>query len=312
MREEGSTPSRALLLSRKLRTAVACWKSSGPRGLAEAALSKLWPVLSPVAYKSLKMFLRLGYWPNIRNPRTLNEKIVHRQLFAPHPLASRVADKWRVREYVAERGLGDILNEVYFVTDDPDKIPFDDLPDRFVIKANHGCAMNYFVTDKQTLDRQGVIRLSREWLSLKYGKATRNYETHYDSIRPMVLVERFIGEGHGVPVDYKFYCFHQAALLVDVHVGRFANHTANLYDREWRDIGIRSEVPCGEVVPKPRNLQTMLQIAERLSGDFDFCRVDLYAPDAGRFLFGEITINPAAGLTRFIPREWDFRLGELW
>jgi len=300
------------LPGRYVRNAVARWKASGPKGLAEIAVVKLWPALSPVAYKSLRMRLHLGYWPNIRNPRTFNEKIAHRQLFAPNPLASLVADKWRVREYVAERGLAHILNEVYFVTDAPETIPFDDLPDRFVTKANHGSGWNIIAKDKSKLDRQEVIRQCREWLSLKYGKATRSYESHYDSIQPVILVEKLLEDRDGrVPLDYKFFCFHGRAQYV-VAIDRSASPTLNCYDREWQDMGFRMSYPIGKTVPKPALFDRMIEVAESLSVGFDFVRVDLYTPDSEIILFGEITVNSGGGLAKFTPRKWDFRFGELW
>ena len=297
------------------------WKAGGPGLLTRVAASRLvellHPVLPPVTYMTVGMMLRLGYWPHIANPRSFNEKIVHRQLFAPHPLASILADKWRVRQYVAERVSEDILNEVCFVTDDPERIPFDDLPDRFVIKANHGSGWIVFVKDKQALDRQKVVRLCRKWLSLKYSKVAHGYETHYDSIPPLIIVERYIQEGGlDVPVDYKFFCFHRTVHLIQVNSGRFTRHYENYMDREWKDTGAMQpewiELPRREVIPRPPRLAGMIQIAERLSGDLDFCRVDLYAPDPGRILFGEITLSPVGGLGRLVPRDWDFRLGELW
>jgi len=304
----------------QLGRAVDHWKTEGPGWAAQIAAAKfskfvevLHPVLSPMTYKSVQMLLNLGYWPNIRNPRTLNEKIAHRQLLVPHPLASLVSDKWRVRQYVAERGPANILNEVYFTTDDPERIPFDDLPDQFVIKANHGSGWNIFVTDKRTLDRKEVIRLCWDWLSHKYSKATRSHETHYDRIAPLILVERFIEDReHGVPVDYKFFCFHGSVHLVQVDLGRFGEHTRVLFDREWRDTSIQFLYPRRGAVPRPPRLAEMVRVAERLSVGFDFCRVDLYAPDPERILFGEITMNPEGGLGRLTPREWDFRLGKLW
>jgi len=303
------------LLTWKLRHAAEYWKSDGPAWVARVAATKLvellYPVLPPMTYMSLHMWLRLGYWPNIRNPRSFNERIVHRQLLAQHPLASLVADKWRVRQFVAERGCKDILTEVYFVTDDPEKIPFDELPDRFVIKANHGSGWNIIVKDKRTMDRHKVIRCCRKWLRLKYSRTTHSYETHYDSIPPLILVERLIEGEPYVPIDYKFFCFHGSAHLVQVDLGRFVSHTRTIYDRDWKDTGIRLAFPRGEVISKPPRLADMLTIAERLSGDLDFCRVDLYAPRPETILFGEITTNHGGGLERFVPREWDFRLGKL-
>lgn len=306
------------MLGPQLKHAAEYWKTCGPAWVARVAASKfvglLGPVLPPVVCKSAMMYLRLGYWPNIRNPRTFNEKVAHRQLFAPHPLGSLVADKWRVREYVAERGLRDILNEVYFVTDDPATIPFADLPDQFVIKANHGSGTNIIVKDRSKLKQKRVIRQCRKWLTQKSGKVTHNYETHYDGIAPLILVERYIEaeEGRGALTDYKLFCFRGLAQFIQVDLDRFVNHTRVIYDCEWRDTGMRYIYSRGELVPKPPRFEEMLRVVERLSADFDFCRIDLYAPEPERLLFGEITMNPQGGLGPFTPREWDFRLGELW
>jgi hypothetical protein len=305
------------LLIRKLKHAQDYWKNGGHRLVARVMANNLvewiYPVVPRTTYMSIRMLVRLGYWPNIHNPRSLNEKVVHRELFAQHPLASLVADKWRVRQYVAERGLGDILTEVYFDSDDPEKIPFDDLPDQFVIKANHGRDWNILVTDKRTLDRQAVIKQCREWLNLRYGKVTRNYELHYDSIPPRILVERFLrDEKYERPLDYKVDCFHGKALYIGVK----CNETRPIYsrfDRNWSQVRFaktgryRTDVPF----PRPALLERILDVAERLSSEIDYCRVDLYLVNDKELRFGEITMTPAGGQNP-ISREWDFRLGALW
>lgn len=55
----------------------------------------------------------------------------------------------------------------------------------------------------------------------------------------------------------------------------------------------------------------MIRIAETLATGFPFVRVDLYAGENGP-LFGEMTFAPGAGLSKFFPAEYDFRLGALW
>lgn len=282
-----------------------------------AAIKVLWlfySLLPPVTYKSIYMLLGLGYWPNIRQPRTLNEKIAHQQLLAPHPLAPLVCDKWRVREYVAEKGLAHILNEVYFVTDSPETIPFDVLPDRFVIKANHGSGMNLIVTDKHTLDRQKAIGLCRKWLSRRYGRVTRSYEMHYDSIPPSILVERFLDdEQYGIPLDYKVDCFHGRAYYIGVRRITPTGSYYSRYDREWKHFRFANRGPYnGDAeFPRPAKLEMLLDAAERLSDGMGFCRVDLYLVNSTDLFFGELTLHPSGGVNP-ISREWDFRLGELW
>lgn len=261
------------------------------------------------------MWLRVGYWPNIRNPQTFNEKIAHRQLFTPHQLAPFLADKWRVRKYVAERGFADILNEVYYVTEQPETIPFDDLPDKFVIKANHGCGLNIFVTDKKLLNREKTIKHCQNLLTLKYGRWRRNYELHYDNIPPLIMVERYIEDkNYGFPLDYKFFCFHGVVHYIQVDFDRFTRHTRIIYDKEWKDTGIMYAFPrpLGKSLSKPYNFNDMVIIAEKLSSGIDFCRVDLYNPAPDKIIFSEITFNPEGALGRFVPKEFDWIFGKLW
>lgn len=65
------------------------------------------------------------------------------------------------------------------------------------------------------------------------------------------------------------------------------------------------------VSPKPANYEEMKRIAEILSAEFDFVRVDLYEIN-GKVYFGEMTFTPGCGLCGFRPDAWDYTLGELW
>lgn len=304
------------MLKDQLKHAAQYWKTDGPawvaRVAAEKAVEQFWFLFPPLTYRSLRMYLRLGYWPDIEHPRTFNEKVAHRQVFVQHPLASLVADKWRVREFVAERGLAHLLNEVYCATDNPEEIPFGDLPDRFVIKANHGSHWNIIVKDKSSLDHPAVIRQCRKWLRQKYGKAGRCLETHYDSIKPMVLVEKLLEDRESAYLrDYKFYCFHGRVHHIYIFSPAPGGRTLNVYDRDWNEQGY-TYLARGTPAARPAALPAMLDAAERLSRDIDFCRVDMYLLDGEKLVFGEITMNPQGSLRRFRNKEMDLAYGELW
>lgn len=53
----------------------------------------------------------------------------------------------------------------------------------------------------------------------------------------------------------------------------------------------------------------MLRIAEKLSEDFPYVRVDLYSVD-GKVYFGELTFYPWSGYVQFSPDEFDYLMGE--
>lgn len=54
----------------------------------------------------------------------------------------------------------------------------------------------------------------------------------------------------------------------------------------------------------------MIEIAEKLSANLPFVRIDLYYVD-GRIYFGEYTFFPGNGIEEFNPEEWDLRLGKM-
>lgn len=53
----------------------------------------------------------------------------------------------------------------------------------------------------------------------------------------------------------------------------------------------------------------MVTIAERLSKDLKFLRVDLYNVN-GNLYFGELTFYPSSGFGKFTSDDWDLRLGK--
>ena len=89
-------------------------------------------------YLRMKYLLRLGKILNLKNPQTFNEKIQWLKLntYKGNPLVNQCADKYRVRDYVENCGCGEILNELYGVYDCVDDVPWDELPDQFVLKWN--------------------------------------------------------------------------------------------------------------------------------------------------------------------------------
>ena len=60
---------------------------------------------------------------------------------------------------------------------------------------------------------------------------------------------------------------------------------------------------------KPVNFDSMINIAKKLSRDFQFVRVDLYNID-GKIYFGELTFTPTSGKNPFYPLEKDLEISE--
>lgn len=281
-------------------------------GLATRVGRRIVPSLLSDTLVSVRLHRQVhGELPNLLFPKTFSEKVLVRKLFDGNPLLKQFADKYAVRSYVEGRLGPDVLPRLHFVTREPAEIPFDSLPDRFVVKPTHGCGWIEIVRDKARLDRDRLIETCRGWLRQNYYSRWR--ERVYREIEPRILVEELIDDDSGgAPLDYKLYVFHGRVETIEVISGRFSAIQVSNHDREWRrqEFQIAYEQSPVET-PAPRHLERLIEAAETLGRGIDFVRADFYhLPD--RIVFGELTTTPGAGLEVFRPRSYDRRFGDLW
>lgn len=235
-------------------------------------------------------------------------------LFDRNPLWTMCSDRIRVRNHVVERvGKGHLV-PLLWSGSNPEDIPFDDLPGKFVIKTNHGCGYNILVRDKTKLDQAETKRTLKKWLGENFCQDKYlGIAWGYKQITPMIIVELYLGNNGNIPEDYKFFCFSGRAEYCKVDFDRFDDHSELFFDRERNPIefygkGIKHYSGKFEL---PDNYQEMLRVAESLAWGIDFIRVDLYSVEA-RIYFGELTCYHGGGMIRIDPREYDYRFGEKW
>lgn len=274
---------------------------------------RLLPVLAHTHNRLIiahRMRRALSYRPNLTAPRTYNEKVAWRILNDRNPLIALTTDKLAARTYVLAKVGPDILVPVLGVYRRAAEIPWDTLPDQFVLKASHGCEMNIVVRDKTTVNEARVRRQADDWL--RHSFYEESWEWGYREIpRRLYVEELLIGENGDVPYDYKFIVFHGRVAMIRVHLNRFSDHRVNFYDPELRLLPVRQAYPTDDSFRPPAQVAEMVRIAERLAEDFDYARVDLYLVD-GQVRFGEITHYDGNATQDFQPAEFDAELGDLW
>ena len=231
-------------------------------------------------------------WPDFKHPQDLSERILAAMLKPDFVKYADLADKIKVRDYVRAKGLEAILLEQYGSWARPEDIDWDSLPEKFILKANNGCGGHVVCTDKATIDKNWVNTLMNENLNVKN---LSRVEPQYAAIEPRILCEELMGDGNVLPEDYKFMCVNGKVDHILVIGSRESGAKKCTMSKEWELRPYIHKEKWPETLPeKPQHLDEMIRMAEILSADFEFVRVDLY--DLGdRICFGELTFSPNGG-----------------
>lgn len=248
---------------------------------------------------------------NLDNPVTFNEKIQWLKLYNSIPIKTRLADKYLVREYVKNKIGKEYLIPLLGVYDKFEEINFGMLPDKFVIKCNHGSGYNIIVKDKSKLNLKDIQTTINNWMNINY-PFVYGMELHYRDIEPKIIIEEFMDDGTGDLKDYKITCFNGKPELIWVDSDRFTNHKRNLYDLNWKQLPykINSHYETFPSPEKPKNLKKLLKFASILSNNFIYVRVDFYIINQ-KIFFSEMTFASESGYGNIEPHNFDLYLGSL-
>ena len=246
------------------------------------------------------------------NPRKYTEKMQIEKLYNINPLKIQLTDKFAVRQWVEEKIGEEYLIPLLGSWDKFSDINFNELPDSFVLKTNHGSAMNAVVKNKHKFNKLVAKWHFDDWMKVDFAYYA-GLEMHYSQISPRkILGEQFIADSNGELNDYKFLCFHGKPYYCWVDTGRFTNHCRDIYDMGWKKQPWSQKYPMSnKEIPKPVNFDKMVEIVEILCEGIPQVRVDLYNVD-GKIYFGEMTFTSGTGYEKIDPPEYDLVLGNLW
>lgn len=265
-------------------------------------------------YCEQKAYAQLRYFPNLDEPKSMNEKLLWLALNYKNPHHKVASDKARAKEWIAERIGAEYVVPLIGAYTNVNDIDFDNLPDKFVVKANEGWGADevILIKDKSKYDIGRIKAHASSWL---YPWSSYYYNnmciTDEKPEKPMVVIEEYLEhEGSEYLDDYKFYCCNgEVKFALIVNDRGSAEQSRTFVDAEWNVLPVRRAGKFSSAVPKkPKNLEKMFELARVLSKEVPFVRIDFYNLD-GKIYVGEMTFTPGMFL-RFEPREWDYKLGE--
>ena len=257
-------------------------------------------------YYKQKMHKKL----NLDNPTDFNEKIQWLIVNKYNKKYGDLTDKYIVRKYITEKGFEDLLPKLYGIYNNADEIDLEKLPNKFVLKPNNGCGKVFVCKDKEKFDINNAKLVLNKGLNENF--SLNNLEYQYSYIEPKIICEELLEDGNlELPLDYKFYCYKGKVECILLCSNREKSLKLDYYDTDWNYLNYaKKEFRSNEEHKKPKNLKQMIEIASKLSEEFEFVRVDLYNID-GKIYFGELTFSPACGLVHYNTDESLNYLGSL-
>lgn len=259
---------------------------------------------APFKYDAIRYFRITGKKIDWKNPTNLSEKLLWLNRYDCTSLKVQCADKYRMKEYVADCGLDEINVPLIGVWDRVEDIEWDKLPNQFVLKTNHGCGTNIICKDKSLLNIEDTKQKLNNWLRIDFGKQYN--EHHYKYIKPCLFAEQYLPTLEVYQTDFKIQVINGEPYCILICADRDKSGRAKLfsYDLDWNRIALLNgeENTLERHFDRPKNLNKMLEYARILAKPFPYVRVDFYEVE-GKVYIGELTFTPYGNIMTYYKDE---------
>ena len=257
-------------------------------------------------------YQKLGKALNLSTPLTYNEKIQWSKLYDKDIRRTLYSDKLEVRKFVREKIGEEYLIPILGIWDDFLDINFNELPNKFVLKTNHGCGFNEIVTDKQQINIFKIMNKFKKWMEINFA-FKEGLELQYKNITPKIFAEQYLENNNSDIYDYKVFCFNGKPTYIMFLSERKKRLKMKFFDTKWNELPmVYSYLRNDSTIKKPECLEELLRISEILSKDFNHVRCDFYITNDNKIKFGEMTFTSASGYCKWNDDKYDKLLGDFF
>ena len=241
--------------------------------------------------KRNKFIKSKGKTYNESNLITLEDKINWLIIHDTNKLKAKCADKILLHEYSKKKLGKDICNKIIKIYNKTDEIKLNELPEQFVLKANHGSGFNIIVENKKEMNFNYAKYMLNYWMSRDFGRQLKEF--HYSFIKRKIFSEEYIGKNLK---NYKFLCYNGQPKYVYISVYIEGYKYRNFYDMNWKFLNFSclSKPHPTYIFERSKFFELMKEYSKKLSSDFKFVRVDLYELE-NEVRLGELTFTPMSG-----------------
>lgn len=251
---------------------------------------------------------RGGKTYNEKNVLTFQDKLNYLLIYENPEDKTKIVDKILLRNYSQKMIGKDICAKIFKIYNDVDEINLDELPEKFVLKCNHGSGMNIFCENKSKFNLAKAKHSLKKWMKINYGLFSFEYQ--YLNVKKRVFAEQYLDNEI---INYKFSCFNGEPKFIRVKGKINGTNLYNIYYTNWTKTNFEldnEKYHLTNTFKKPINLEKMIQYSRLLSSEFCYCRVDFYEVN-GIIYLSEITFTPFNSFVKYKKKEIDIYLGNL-
>ena len=154
-------------------------------------------------YKRVTYLKRFNLFYNESNLLTFQNKINWLIIHESAEYKSKIADKIKLHKYSKKILHKDICVPILKIYNNINDINLEELPNKFVLKLNHGSAMNIICNNKQKFDIINAKKQLKKWKEINFGLKTNEFQ--YMFVKRKIYAEQYLGDNL---LDYKIFCFN--------------------------------------------------------------------------------------------------------
>lgn len=298
----------------KIRKLIATFVDNNIKGIPDPPYS--YSFLCELKEQDYPVYLRkifmqkMNRFLDIRNPKTLSEKIQWLKLYDSNQLKTQLTDKLLVRNFIKDKLGADYLKPILQICNNFDDINWKELPDTFIIKCNHGCKWQIIIKNKTIFLNNKIAydivkNKFNDWMNVKFTFFS-GFEKQYSDIHPQILIEPIlISDGMKYPIDIEVYCFNGKVKYITKRINKESYCWNEKFEKP--DVYI-SNAPVKKFEKADNFIQEAFVLSEKVANDFKLVRVDwlLYGQ---KLYFNEMTFTPRSGFYSFLDEKEDLLLG---
>jgi len=247
---------------------------------------------------------------DLKNVNTFNEKIQWTKIYNIDSYKTRLSDKYLSKLFVSKKIGSKYIIPTIGVWDKFDFIKFETLPNRFVLKCNHGNNLITVVLNKDTLDLNTEKTKFDNWMYTNQA-FVNGLELQFRKSRRKIFAETYIPEIHNLDKEFRVFCFDGIVHYIQVFL---IGEKSVFYDKNWNKQNFNCctrNINQYPDVKRPEKLEELITISETLSKGISFVQIVYYILGNEEIIFKEFNFTPQSGIMNWSSESANLQMGSL-